>query len=101
MTYATMNRNFNPERSPLVGLAAVAAAAVTLGLAVLLPTQLAPTQARAYAPTVASAPAAVPMVTLEAPVQIVRLPSVDVTATRTTKAAASRYNVPAVYKQKG
>ena len=58
MTYATMNRNFNSGTSPLIGIAAVAAAAVTLSIAVWLPTQLAPTQARMQAPVVAAAPAA-------------------------------------------
>ena len=105
MTDATMDRNFNPGRSPLLGIAAVAAAAVTMGIAVLLPTQLAPTQARLQAPTVATAPEA-PVVAIEAvaaveaPEQIVRLPAVDVIATRPAKAASNRYNVPAVYKHR-
>ena len=100
MTDATMNRNFNPGRSPLLGIAAVAAAAVTMGIAVLLPTQLATTQARVQAPTVAAAPETLPVVAIEATEQIVRLPAVEVTATRPAKAASNRYNVPAVYKQK-
>jgi hypothetical protein len=98
MTYATMNRDFNPGRSPLVGVAAVVAAAVTMGLAVLLPAKLAPTQAPEMAATVTNAP----QVAIEAPVEVVTLPAVEVTAARPVKAAAiPRYNVPAIYKKNG
>ena len=103
MTYATMNRNFNQDRSPLLGIAAVVAAAVTLSIAVLLPAQLAPTAVRGYAQAAAATPAATPIPTfaVEAPVDVVTLPPIEVTATRPTKAAAIRpWNVPAVYKQK-
>ena len=100
MTYATMNRNFNQDRSPLLGIAAVVAAAVTMSIAVLLPSQLAPV-ARTHAPTVAAAPMAAPTIAVEAPLEVVTLPPIEVTVTRPTKAAANRpWSVPAVYKQK-
>ena len=39
---ATIKREFNPGRSPLLGIAAVIATALTMGAAVLLPAQHAP-----------------------------------------------------------
>ena len=90
MTNATMHRNFNPGRSPLLGVAAVVATAVTLGIAVLLPANLTP----AEAPVATGA-------YMQAPNQLVTLPAVEVTATRATKSAASNaWIVPATLKQK-
>jgi hypothetical protein len=92
MTNATMKHEFNPGRSPLLGLAAVVAAALTLGTAVLLPARHAP-----VAPV-----GAVPRVEAPAPVQVVNLPAVEVVGTRPTKAAENaKWTVPAALKGKG
>lgn len=95
MTNATMNRSFNPRRSPLFGVAAVVATAVTMGIAVLLPAHPAPTEVPV------AAAAATQAVDVLAPAQLVTLPAVEVVGTRQTKSAANRWNVPAVFKQKG
>ncbi len=63
MTNATTHRQYNPGRSPLLGLAAIVATAATLGAAVLLPAQYEP-----YAPIAAAQPVAAP-----APTQVVTL----------------------------
>jgi hypothetical protein len=90
MTNATMHRNFNPGRSPLLGVAAVVATAVTLGIAVLLPATHTPVE-----PSVTTA------ADVQARNQIVTLPAVEVTATRATKSAAgNQWIVPAALKQK-
>ena len=92
MTNATIKREFNPGRSPLLGIAAVIATALTMGAAVLLPAQHAP-----------PAPfAAVQPDEQLAPTQVVNLPAVDVVGTRPTKSADNnRGNVPVVFKEKG
>ena len=92
MTNATIHRQFNPKRSPLLGLAAIVATAATLGLAVLLPAQSAP-----EAPTAAVLPVAA-----EASTQVVTLPAVEVVGTRATKSARNdKWNVPAVFRKNG
>lgn len=92
MTNATMNRNYDPGRSPLFGIAAVVATAVTLGVAVLLPAHFTPD---------APVAAATQSTDAQAPAQLVTLPTVDVVGTRQSKSAANnRWNVPAVFKQK-
>ena len=92
MTNATMHRQYNPGRPPLLGLAAIVATAVTLGVAVLLPAQHV-----TYAPIAAAQPVAAP-----APTQIVTLPPVEVIGTRATKAARNdRWNVPAMFRKNG
>ncbi len=97
MTNATMNREFNPSRSPLFGIAAVVATAVTMGIAVLLPMHAKPSEP----PKVANAAADVQRVDAQAPAQVVTLPVVEVTATRPTRSAANLGgNVTAVYRQK-
>jgi hypothetical protein len=107
MNNAATHPEFNPDRSPLFAVAAVFATALTIGVAVLLPGQ-----AATNAPGVAGIAAAPPLidaiqpvasraVEAQAPVQLVTLPPVEVVGTRpTTKAAANRWSVPAVYKQK-
>ncbi|HQR11116.1 MAG TPA: hypothetical protein PLW68_07290 [Casimicrobiaceae bacterium] len=91
MTNATMNREFHPGRSLLLGIVAIAAAVLTLGGTVLLPALHAPYDARI---------AATPRPNAEAAMQIVRLPSVEVVATRTTNTAASgRWTLPAVFRR--
>ncbi len=88
MTNATMNREFNPRRSPLLGFVAVVAAALTLGATVLLPASRSPFPA----PVVATA--------ADAPTQIVKLPAIEVVGARTTKTAAKdRWTLPAVFKK--
>jgi len=97
MTNATMNRRYRTSRSPLLGMAAVAATAMTMGVAVLMPMHHVPAQSGVVANR------AVPAQTADAkaPVQVVTLPAVEITASRPTKSAAnSRWNVPAVFKQK-
>jgi hypothetical protein len=95
MTNATMNRDYNPERSPLFGIYAVIATAVTLAIAVLLPAHLTPT-----APPVAAA-ATTQRADLQAPAQFVTLPAVEVLGTRQTKSAANgSFAVSAVFKVK-
>jgi hypothetical protein len=92
MNDATMHRQFNPGRSPLLGLAAILATAATLGIAVLLPAQHVPP-----APLAAVQPAAT-----QAPTQVVTLPAVEVIGTRATKAARNdRWNVPAAFRKNG
>ncbi len=73
MTHATMSREFNPGRSPLLGLVAVIAAALTMGATVLLPAAKAPS----------NVPVAVSAVSAAAPetTQIVKLPAVEVVGT--------------------
>ena len=90
MTNATMHRNFNPGRSPLLGVAAVVATAVTLGIAVLLPANSTPA---AHSVTMGA--------DVQARSQFVTLPAVEVTATRATQSAAgNKWIVPATLKQK-
>jgi hypothetical protein len=85
-----MHRNFNPGRSPLLGVAAVVATAVTLGIAVLLPASHTPVE-----------PSFTTAADVQARNQIVTLPAVEVTATRAIKSAAgSQWIVPAALKQK-
>jgi len=92
MTNATMHRSFNPVRSPLFGIAAVAATAATLGIAVLLPAQFVPA-----AKVAASRPAAA-----QSTIQVVVLPAVEVVGTRTTQSAQNnRWTLPAVFKKNG
>jgi hypothetical protein len=99
MTNATMHREFNPARSPFLGVAAVFATALTIGVAILLPTISAPREVQVI--RVAAAPIVQPTAT-PAVAQVVILPAVDVVGTRPIRAAANnRYNVPAVLKQKG
>ena len=95
MTNATMHRSFDPGRSPLFGVAAVFATAATIGIAVLLPLQATPTMAPVAAIPVTRA------VDVQAPVQLVTLPAVDVVGKRESKSAASRWTVPAAFKHKG
>ena len=91
MTNATMNREFNPGRSPLLGLVAVAAAALTMGAMVLLPAQHTRSEV-----TVAAAP----RVEVSAPVQVVTLPTVEVVGVQTTKTAAKkRWALPTAFKK--
>jgi len=95
MTNATMHRSFNPGRSPLFGIAAVAATAATIGIAVLLPAHSISTQApvaAVFATQTANA---------QAPAQLVTLPAIEVVGTRQTNSAANRWTAPAVPKQKG
>ena len=95
MTNATMNRSYNPVTSPLFGIAAAVAAALTIGTAVLLPAKLAPQN------TPLAAAAATQRTDAQAPAQLVVLPTVDVVGTRNTKSAANgSYAIPAVFKQK-
>jgi hypothetical protein len=92
MTNATMNRNFDRARSPLFGVAAVVATAVTMGVAVLLPANLTPTE-----PMVSAAAAA-----QSADMRIVTLPAIEVVGVREAKTAAhDRWVVPAVFRHKG
>jgi len=92
MTNATIHRQYQPARSSLLGLAAVVATAVTLGVAVLLPAQSAP-----HAPLVVAQPSAA-----EVPLQVVTLPAVEIVGTRTTQSARNdRWNVPAVFRKNG
>jgi hypothetical protein len=93
MTNATIHRQFNPARSPLLGLAAIVATAATLGLAVLLPAQ---SQSVTNAPIAAVLPAA------EASTQVVTLPAVEVVGTRATKSARNdRWYVPTMFRKNG
>ena len=97
MTNATMKRSYRTRRSPLLGLAAVVATAMTMGVAVLMPMHHVP------GPSGVVANSAVPARTADAmaPAQVVTLPAIEITASRPTKSAAnSRWNVPAVFKQK-
>ena len=106
MTTATTHPEFNPGRSPLFVLAAAFATAVTIGVAVLLPGQ--PVTTARGVPGIAAAqpaidairPVAAQVVEAQAPTQLVTLPPVEVVGTRSTKSAANRWSVPAVYKQK-
>ena len=92
MTNATIHRQYQPGRSPLLGLAAAVATAATLGVAVLLPAQSAP-----YAPITVAQPAAA-----EATIQVVTLPPVEVVGTRTTKAAGNdRWALPVLFRKNG
>jgi len=90
MMNATMKSNYNRSRSPLFGVAAVVATAVTMGIAVLLPANITPTE-----PMVAAAPA-----TQSADMRIVT--AIEVVGVREAKAAThDRWVVPAVFKHKG
>ena len=92
MTNATIHRQYQPGRSPLLGLAAVVATAATLGVAVLLPAQSAP-----YAPIAVAQPAAA-----QATIQVVTLPPVEVVGTRASKAARSeRWALPVLFRKNG
>ena len=105
MTNATTHPEFNPGRSPLFALAAVFATALTIGVAVVLagqPVATAPVAGIALAlPAIdAIQPVAAQPARVQEPTQLVTLPPVEIVGTRPTKAAANRWNVPAVYKQK-
>ena len=94
MTNATMNRDYKPARSPLFGIYAVVATAVTMGITVLLPANLSPTE------PVAAAAAAPQLSDMQAAAQFVTLPAVEVVGTRQTKSAASDpWIVRAVFKR--
>ena len=97
MTNATMKHSYRPVRSPLLGIAAVVAAAMTMGIAVLMPMRHVPVQPGAVAITAVPAQSA----DINAPAQVVTLPAVEITASRPTNSAAnSRWSVPAVFKHK-
>ena len=97
MTNATMKRSYRPSRSPLLGVAAVVATAMTMGVAVLMPMHHVPAQSGVVANTAVTAQTA----DATAPAQVVTLPAVEITASRPTKSAANnRWSVPAVFKQK-
>ena len=92
MTNATIHRQYQPGRSPLLGLAAAVATAATLGVAVLLPAQSAP-----YAPIAVAQPAAA-----QATIQVVTLPPVEVVGTRETKSARTdRWAHPVLFRKNG
>ena len=91
----TMNRNYNPGRSPLLGIAAVVATAVTLGLAVLLPANLAPHESTLAATTQPQRADA------QLSVRVVMLPAIEVVATRPAKTARIQPVLPAAYKREG
>ena len=92
MNDTTIHRQFNPERPPLLGLAAIVATAATLGVAVLLPAH--------YARNAAIVPAQ--PVYLQAPTQVVRLPAVEVVGARATKSARNdRWSLPAIFRKNG
>ena len=101
MTNATVNSQtnpgmltrgrFNPGRSPRLGMVAIAAAALTMGAAVLLPAR--------HAQIEASIAAAAPRLDATAPTQIVNLPAVEVVGTRATKSADNRWTLPAIFKK--
>src|SRR5450432_917258 len=104
MTNATMKREYNPGRSPLFGVAAVLATAVTLGTAVLLPTNVPTHAAPAKMPVTlaVSTPRADVQAPAQAVTQVVSLPAVEVVGTRPAKVVASnRRTVPVTFKQKG
>jgi len=90
MNDAAIHRQYHPERSPMLGLAALVATAATLGLAVLLPAH--------YARNAAIAPAQPGYV--QAPMQIVTLPAVEVVGTRQTQAAQNSPGTPPVAVKK-
>ena len=92
MNDATMHRQYNPGRSPLLGLAAILATAATLGATVLLPAQhVPPTPLVAVQPAVA-----------QATTQVVTLPPIKVIGTRETKSAANnRWALPALFRKNG
>lgn len=97
MTNATMKRSYRPDRSPLLGIAAAVAAAMTIGIAVLMPMRHVPAKLGVVANTAVPAQSA----DINAPAQVVTLPAIEITASRPTKSAANaRWNVPAVFKQK-
>jgi hypothetical protein len=92
MTNATIHRQYQPGRSPLLGLAAVVATAVTFGVAVLLPAQSA-----GEAPIAVAQPAAA-----QATLQAVTLPPIEVVGTRATKSAANnRWALPVLFGKNG
>jgi len=92
MTNATIHRQYQPGRSPLLVLAAIAATAATLSVAVLLPAQSARNAAIA-----AAQPAH-----REASTQIVVLPAVEVVGTRETQSAHNNpRTLPPVFKENG
>jgi hypothetical protein len=92
MTNATIHRQYQPGHSPLLGLAAIAATAATLGIAVLLPAQSSP-----YDSILVAQPAAA-----QATIQVVTLPPVEVVGTRTTKAARNdRWALPVLFRKNG
>jgi hypothetical protein len=107
MTNTTPHPEFNPGRSPLFAVAAVFATAATIGIAVLLPGQHVSTvrdvaAVTAVPPaTIAIQPAIAVANQAETSTQLVTLPAVHVVGTRPTKSAVNRWNVPAVFKQKG
>jgi len=95
MNDATMNRKYSPGGSPLLGIAAVAATAVTIGVAVLLPATF-----TSPAPVPAAIVEAQPM-DAQSAVRVVTLPTVEVVGTRPAKTANNHpWNMPAVLKQK-
>jgi hypothetical protein len=92
MNDATMQSQYNPGRSPLLGLAAIVATAATLGIAVLLPAQHL-SEARVAAARPADA---------QSTIQVVVLPAVEVVGTRETQSAENnRGTLPVVFKKNG
>ena len=92
MNDATMHRQFNPERSPLLGLAALLATAATLGATVLLPAEYVPEGLASGTQTAAVQPM----------IQVVTLPPVEVVGTRETKSAANgRWTLPVLFRKNG
>ncbi|MEO8344761.1 MAG: hypothetical protein ABI607_03615 [Betaproteobacteria bacterium] len=101
MTNATLNSQtspgmpirgrFNPGHSPLLGIVAIAAAALTMGATILLPAQQAPSKALVAA-TAQKRDAQVST-------QVVSLPAIEVVGTRATKSADSRWTLPAIFKK--
>jgi hypothetical protein len=95
MSNTTMNRKYSPGGSPLLGIAAVAATALTIGVAVLLPAKF-----DASGP-VPAATAQAQRMDAQSPVRVVTLPAVEVVATRPAKTASIHpWNLPVVLKQK-
>ena len=92
MNDTTIHRQFNPERPPLLGLAAIVATAATLGVAVLLPAHSARNAAIAPAQPVY----------VQAPTQIITLPAVEVVGARETQSAQNGPGTPPVaFKKNG
>jgi hypothetical protein len=92
MNDATMHRQFNPGRSPLLGFAAILATAATLGATILLPAEYVPEGPAAGTQTAAA----------QATIQVVTLPPVEVVGTRTTKAARNdRWAFPVLFRKNG
>jgi hypothetical protein len=92
MNDATMHRQFNPGRSPLLGLAAILATAATLGATILLPAEYMPEGPAAGTQAAAA----------YATIQVVTLPPVEVVGIRETKSAANgRWTLPVLFRKNG